>query len=99
MPHAEHGPAAACDVLDLLRDQMRPAVGDRMARVVPDRVDIVDLEIALEKREHLAVARGGKTVGVGEMEGHCRYSDRSTPRGARRCHDGPAGRLPAVCDA
>src|SRR3977135_1930228 len=103
MPHAEHGPAATLDVLDLLRDQMRPAVGDRMARVVPDRVDIVDLEIALEIREHLAVARGGKTVGVGEVEDHCRYSPRSTPRGARRCQEspenGPAGRLPAVCDA
>src|SRR5438445_3210695 len=54
--------------LDLFRDQMRPAVGDRMARVVPDRVDIVDLEIALEIREHLAVARRGKTVGVRKMQ-------------------------------
>src|SRR6266850_2479615 len=100
MPHAEYGPAATFDVLDLLRDQMRPAVGDRMARVVPDRVDIVDLEIALEKRKHLAVARGGKAVGVGEMEDHCRYSHRSALRGARRCQEssenGPAGSLPRL---
>src|SRR5712675_1901300 len=63
---------------------MRPALGDRTLRVVPDHVDISNLEDAIEIREHLAVARGGKAVGVGEMEDHCRYSHRSTLGGARR---------------
>src|SRR3977135_828774 len=68
---------------------MRPALGDRTLRVVPDHVDIFNLEDAIEIREHLAIARGGKAVGVGEMEDHCRYSHRSTPRGARRCQESP----------
>src|SRR5437660_4122479 len=103
MPDAEHRFPIAPDMLELFCDQMRPAFGHRTPRVVPDGVDVLDLEVALEKREHLAVARGGKTVGVGEMEDHCRYSHRSTTRGARRCQESlenyPAGRLPAVCDA
>src|SRR6267154_2062602 len=82
---------------------MRPALGDRTLRVVPDPVDISNLEDAIEIREHLAVARRRKAVGVGEMEDHCRYSHRSTPRGARRCQEspenGPAGRGCLVCDA
>src|SRR5205814_8879465 len=71
MPHSEHGLAVAPDLLDLFRDQMRPAVGDRMARIVADGVHVADLEVAPEIGEHLAVARGGKTVGVREMQnGH-----------------------------
>src|SRR5207249_11028748 len=87
MPHAEHRYPQALDMLELFRDQMRPAFGHRTPRIVPDGVDIADLEIALEIREHLAVARGRKAVGVGEMEDHCRYSHRSTLRGARRCQE------------
>jgi hypothetical protein len=31
MPHAEHGRAAALDLLDQLGHQVRPAVGDRVS--------------------------------------------------------------------
>src|SRR5262249_21659745 len=68
MPDAEHRLAVPLDALDQLVDQVRPAVGDRMARVVAQSVDEADPEAGLETREHLAVARRRESVGVGEMQ-------------------------------
>src|SRR5437899_3557504 len=68
MPGAEHRFPIAPDMLELFCDQMRPAFGHRTPRVVPDGVHVPDLEIALEIREHLAVARRRKTVGVRKMQ-------------------------------
>jgi hypothetical protein len=48
---------------------------------VADPIYVADLEIFSQTREHLAVARGGKAVGVGEMQdSHSAAEDkRATP--------------------
>src|SRR4029077_3534282 len=68
VPDTDDGLAVALRVLDQLVDEVRPAVGHRMPRIVPEGVHGLDLEAVLEIREHLAVARRGETVGVREAQ-------------------------------
>jgi len=52
MPDADHGLAAARrDVVDQLGDQVRPALGDGIARVVTDPRYPAEVEVALEPGE------------------------------------------------
>jgi hypothetical protein len=69
MADADHGLAVARgDMIDQLRDEVRPAVGDGVARVVPDPRYPADLEVVLEAGEELPVARRGKAVRVREVQ-------------------------------
>src|SRR5262249_19591420 len=68
VPDAEHRLAAALDVLDQLIDQVRPVVADRVPGIVTDDVHVLNVEIAAQPAEHLAVARRGKAVGVRKMQ-------------------------------
>ena len=47
--------------------QVRPAIGDRKARVVADGIDIAKIVIAFEIAEHLAIGGSRETVGMGKM--------------------------------
>ena len=56
------------DPLDQLFDQMRPALGRRMARVHADRIAERYGEMLLERPQHRGIARPGKAVGVREVK-------------------------------
>jgi hypothetical protein len=71
----EHGLAAvvALERVDQLIDEMRPALGRRVARVGADRLDPADAVARGERRQHRRVARRGKAVGVREVQDGLRH--------------------------
>jgi hypothetical protein len=70
VPDAEHRLAAvvALQDVDQLRDEVRPALGRRVAGIGADRLDGADAKVPSQRREHRLIARRGKAVGMREMQ-------------------------------